>query len=155
VDGQQRVGDERPASAGVAWWIALRYLRTRRRQFAAFITRISVASLTLGVLVLTVVVSVMNGFDAELRQRILGTVPHLLIEGVDVDDPRSAELRNDPAWCECLQLLFGRRHDHGRRRGQSGQRLRDRPHRPGRHGHDHRACATARCRACSTTAAAC
>jgi lipoprotein-releasing system permease protein len=82
----------RRASAGVAWWIALRYLRTRRRRFASFITRISVASLTLGVLVLTVVVSVMNGFDAELRERILGTVPHLLIEGARSDDPRVTAL---------------------------------------------------------------
>jgi lipoprotein-releasing system permease protein len=81
--------------ARLAWWIALRYLRTRRRQFAAFITRISVASLTLGVLVLTVVVSVMNGFDAELRQRILGTVPHLMIEGVDVGDARVVAIGSD------------------------------------------------------------
>ncbi|HEX7035957.1 MAG TPA: FtsX-like permease family protein [Pseudomonadales bacterium] len=73
--------------SGVAWWIALRYLRTRRRQFASFITRISVGGLSLGVLVLTVVVSVMNGFDAELKQRILGTVPHLVIRGADVGDP--------------------------------------------------------------------
>lgn len=84
------------AGGQVAWWIALRYLRTRRRQFASFITRISVASLTLGVLVLTVVVSVMNGFDAELRLRILGTVPHLLIENTDVADARVAEIRARP-----------------------------------------------------------
>jgi lipoprotein-releasing system permease protein len=87
---------EGAASASVAWWIALRYLRTRRRQFASFITRISVASLTLGVLVLTVVVSVMNGFDAELRERILGTVPHVLIEGIDADDPEALVALADP-----------------------------------------------------------
>jgi lipoprotein-releasing system permease protein len=79
-----------------AWWIALRYVRTRRRQFASFITRISVAGLSLGVLVLTVVVSVMNGFDAELRLRILGTVPHLLIDRVQVGDPALAGVRDDP-----------------------------------------------------------
>ncbi|MFU8814107.1 MAG: FtsX-like permease family protein [Pseudomonadales bacterium] len=73
-----------------AWWIAWRYVRTRRRQFASFITRISVAGLSLGVLVLTVVVSVMNGFDVELRERILGTVPHLLIDQVHVGDPSLA-----------------------------------------------------------------
>lgn len=81
---------------GVAWWIALRYVRTRRRQFASFITRISVAGLTLGVLVLTVVVSVMNGFDAELKERILGTVPHMLIEGTEASAPELAPVRADP-----------------------------------------------------------
>jgi lipoprotein-releasing system permease protein len=82
--------------SGVAWWIALRYLRTRRRQFASFITRISVAGLTLGVLVLTVVVSVMNGFDAELKERILGTVPHLLIEGVEAGSEALEPVRTHP-----------------------------------------------------------
>jgi lipoprotein-releasing system permease protein len=68
-------------------WIALRYLKTRRRQFAAFITWFSVAGLALGVMVLTVVISVMNGFDAELKGRILGTVPHLIVESHTVDEP--------------------------------------------------------------------
>lgn len=83
-------------NAGVAWWIALRYVRTRRRQFASFITRVSVAGLTLGVMVLTVVVSVMNGFDAELRQRILGTVPHVLIEGTHAGAPELEAVREHP-----------------------------------------------------------
>ena len=89
----------------VAWWIAVRYLRTRRRRFSSFITRVSVAGLTLGVLVLTVVVSVMNGFDAELRSRILGTVPHLLIEGVEVTDDDVAALRGHPR-VEALYSFF-------------------------------------------------
>jgi len=77
-----------------AGWIALRYLRARRREFATFITRVSVIGLSLGVLVLTVVVSVMNGFDAELKRRILGTVPHVLLEEHDIAEPAVAELRN-------------------------------------------------------------
>lgn len=75
-----------------AWWIALRYLRTPRRQFATFVTRLSVAGLSLGVLVLTVVVSVMNGFDAELRTRILGTVPHVFVADRALSDPALARL---------------------------------------------------------------
>lgn len=67
-------------------WIAWRYLRTRKQRFAALITWVSLIGLTLGVLVLTVVVSVMNGFDAELRGRILGTVPHLMIEEAELPD---------------------------------------------------------------------
>ncbi len=73
-------------SRSVAWSLAIRYLKTRRRQFAAFITWVSLLGLALGVLVLTVVVSVMNGFDRELKTRILGTVPHILLEGVSLPD---------------------------------------------------------------------
>lgn len=83
-------------TTATAWWIALRYLTTRRREFAAFVTQVSVAGLSLGVLVLTVVVSVMNGFDGELKRRILGTVPHVLIENRQVDDPDVAALRAHP-----------------------------------------------------------
>ncbi len=83
-------------SSSVAWYLAVRYLRTRRKQFAAFITWISLAGLTLGVLVLTVVLSVMNGFDHELRTRILGTVPHVLLQGLKRSDPRMAEILSLP-----------------------------------------------------------
>ncbi len=95
------------ATAATAWWIALRYLTTRRRQFAAFVTQVSVAGLSLGVLVLTVVVSVMNGFDAELRQRILGTVPHILIQDVDLDDPAVAALREHPRVTGAFNFFTG------------------------------------------------
>jgi lipoprotein-releasing system permease protein len=75
-------------SSSVAWSLAIRYLSTRGKQFAAFITWVSLVGLTLGVMVLTVVLSVMNGFDAELKERILGTVPHVLLPGIDSADPR-------------------------------------------------------------------
>lgn len=94
-------------SSAVAWWIAWRYVRTRRRQFASFITRISVAGLTLGVLVLTVVVSVMNGFDAELKERILGTVPHLLVEGTTAGDENIERLREHPRVVSLYNFFVG------------------------------------------------
>lgn len=102
-------GDAKARRGGtsVAWWIAWRYVRTRRRQFASFITRVSVAGLTLGVLVLTVVVSVMNGFDAELKKRILGTVPHVMIEGVNRSDPRIAGLTDHPRIRERYNFFIG------------------------------------------------
>ncbi|MFT6259846.1 MAG: lipoprotein-releasing system permease protein [Crocinitomicaceae bacterium] len=57
--------------------IGLRYTGAKRRNhFISFISGISMAGLTLGVAVLILVLSVMNGFDRELRQRILGMVPH-------------------------------------------------------------------------------
>jgi lipoprotein-releasing system permease protein len=60
-------------------WIGWRYLRGQRRQFVSFISWVSVIGLGLGVAVLVVVISVMNGFDRELRTRILGTVPHIVL----------------------------------------------------------------------------
>ena len=59
-------------------WMARRYLTARRNQYASFVNWVSFAGLALGVMVLTVVVSVMNGFDRELKSRLLGTVPHAL-----------------------------------------------------------------------------
>ena len=65
----------------VALEIAVRYLLGGRNRYARFISWISLSGLALGVLVLSVVVSVMNGLDAELRSRILGTVPHVVVTG--------------------------------------------------------------------------
>jgi lipoprotein-releasing system permease protein len=63
----------------ISLWIGWRYLRGQRRQFVSFISWVSVVGLGLGVAVLVVVISVMNGFDRELRSRILGMVPHLVL----------------------------------------------------------------------------
>ncbi|MBY6112196.1 lipoprotein-releasing ABC transporter permease subunit [Halomonas sp. DP1Y21-3] len=61
--------------------IGLRYVRAKRRNhFISFISLTSMLGLTLGVAVLILVLSVMNGFDRELRQRVLGMVPHTQIE---------------------------------------------------------------------------
>ncbi len=60
-------------------WMARRYLTSRRNQYASFVNWVSLAGLALGVMVLTVVVSVMNGFDRELKTRLLGAVPHALV----------------------------------------------------------------------------
>ena len=49
--------------------------------FLSFITRVSMIGLTLGVIALIVVVSVMNGFDSQLKYRILGAVPHMVVHG--------------------------------------------------------------------------
>ena len=59
-------------------FLALRYLRPKRT-FVSVITLISVAGVTLGVAVLIVVISVMTGFDHQLRDKLLGLKPHLRI----------------------------------------------------------------------------
>ena len=72
-------------------WIAWRYTRSARgsgERFLPFITMVSLTGMALGVIALIVVVSVMNGFDAELKRRILGTVPHVVTgEQVPGDTP--------------------------------------------------------------------
>ena len=94
-------------SRSVAWSLAIRYLKTRRKQFAAFITWVSLLGLSLGVLVLTVVVSVMNGFDRELKTRILGTVPHVLIEGIDASDGRLDDILAMESVVDAYEFFLG------------------------------------------------
>ena len=66
------------------WLIGTRYLRsTHRRGFVSFVALMSVCGLTLGVATLIVVLSVMNGFERELRTRILSVTAHATIMGLD------------------------------------------------------------------------
>ncbi len=61
-------------------FIGLRYTRAKRRNhFISFISLISMLGITLGVMALIVVLSVMNGFENELRGRILGMVSHVTV----------------------------------------------------------------------------
>jgi lipoprotein-releasing system permease protein len=65
-------------------FIGLRYTRAKRRNhFISFISAISMAGIALGVAALIVVLSVMNGFQKELRARILGVASHVQITGPD------------------------------------------------------------------------
>ena len=65
-------------------FIGLRYTRAKRRTgFISFITLTSVLGIALGVAALITVLSVMNGFEAELRDRILGMTSHASITGAD------------------------------------------------------------------------
>lgn len=63
-------------------FIGLRYTAAKRNNhFISFISLASMLGLMLGVAALIIVLSVMNGFDRELKQRILGMVPHASISG--------------------------------------------------------------------------
>ena len=66
----------------------MRYLASGKHQYARFIGWVSLLGITLGVAVLILVLSVMNGFDRELSSRILGTVPHIVVE--PIREPGSA-----------------------------------------------------------------
>ncbi len=68
----------------LSFYIGLRYTAAKRRNhFISFISLTSMIGLMLGVAVLIIVLSVMNGFDRELKQRILGMVPHATIQGAN------------------------------------------------------------------------
>jgi lipoprotein-releasing system permease protein len=64
--------------------IGLRYLRAKRRNgFISFISLASILGILIGVMALITTISVMNGFQNELRDRILGMVSHATIDGLD------------------------------------------------------------------------
>jgi lipoprotein-releasing system permease protein len=68
--------------------IGLRYTRAKRRNhFISFISLISMCGIALGVAALIVVLSVMNGFQQELRSRILGVASHVQLTGVNGELP--------------------------------------------------------------------
>jgi lipoprotein-releasing system permease protein len=71
-------------ASGYEWLISTRYLRgTRGRGFLSFISLVSVLGLAIGVAVLIVVLSVMNGFARELQTRILSVTAHAELSGLD------------------------------------------------------------------------
>ena len=67
-------------------FIALRFLFARSdNNFFSPIALASFLGILLGVTILTIVSSVMNGFDSQLKDRLLGVVPHLYVEGSELD----------------------------------------------------------------------
>jgi lipoprotein-releasing system permease protein len=78
-------------------FVGLRYLRAKRQNhFISFISLISMLGIALGITTLITVISVMNGFEKELRARILGAISHATVESVDA--PMTE-------WAEVVQLV--------------------------------------------------
>jgi lipoprotein-releasing system permease protein len=78
-----------------SFFLALRYLKPKRT-FLSIITLISVLGVTLGVTVLILVISVMTGFDRELRQKVIDFDAHILVTSEDVlRDWRSLKAKID------------------------------------------------------------
>jgi lipoprotein-releasing system permease protein len=94
------------------WLVGLRYVRSRGvSRFVSFISGVSMAGIGLGVAVLIVVLSVMNGFEAELRERILAMTAHATVTGLDGrlaawQEARSQALA-DPRVLEAAPFLSG------------------------------------------------
>ena len=59
--------------------LGLKYFRSSKGAFVSFTSIMAVIGLTIGVAALIIVTSVMNGFEKELKDRILGVIPHVLI----------------------------------------------------------------------------
>ncbi len=61
-------------------FVARRYLTAKGKDtFLSVITLISIGGVVLGVMALVVVISVMNGFEIDLREKILGTTAHITV----------------------------------------------------------------------------
>jgi lipoprotein-releasing system permease protein len=79
----------------VSAFIGLRYAKASKgNNFIAFINFFSVAGITLGLTALITVLSVMNGFEGQLKQRILGIVPHIVVDTRNIDEVQRQAVRH-------------------------------------------------------------
>lgn len=91
----------------VSLFIGLRYSRSKKRTgFISFITFFSTVGIMLGVASLITVVAVMNGFEGELKKRILGIVPHVIVSQT-VDNEQK---ENFTAWSVLRKQLLQQNH---------------------------------------------
>jgi lipoprotein-releasing system permease protein len=75
------------------FFIGLRYLRAKRSEgFLSLITAISTGGVAVGVLTLNVVLAVMTGFEEDLRDRILGFTPHVVVSDYGASMPVHADV---------------------------------------------------------------
>lgn len=90
-------------------FLALRYLKPKRT-FLSIITLISILGVTLGIMVLILVISVMTGFEQELRRKVIGFDPHVVVTsgGVLEDwEKTAAVVRNDPDVVAAAPFVLG------------------------------------------------
>lgn len=92
--------------------IALRYMRSRNKnRFISFISLISILGIAIAVAVLIIVLSVMNGFEYEVRTKILSVVSHGAITGVAgrLDDWRQVQkiAENHPETASVARFITG------------------------------------------------
>jgi lipoprotein-releasing system permease protein len=90
-------------------FLALRYLQPKRT-FLSIITLISILGVTLGIMVLILVISVMTGFEQELRRKVIGFDPHVVVTsgGVLEDwENTAARVKNDPDVVAAAPFVLG------------------------------------------------
>ena len=86
----------------IALFLGYRYIKAKRtHQFMSLISRLSMWGLSLGVAILIIVMSVMNGFDQQLKTRILGRIPHAILQS------KTGSISNWPQLTRQLQTFPG------------------------------------------------
>lgn len=97
----------RPLSFFIGW----RYIRSRRQNgFISFISLFTFIAMALGVAVLLIVLSVMNGFEREIRQRLLTVMPHLTVTAPAEETewlPTASALQELPAVMQAAPYVSG------------------------------------------------
>jgi len=83
LEQSEAIGFNAPMLKNIPLYIGLRYTRAKRRnQFISFISAFSLVGMALGVMALIIVLSVMNGFDREIKERILSVIPHGFVDKI-------------------------------------------------------------------------
>lgn len=81
LEQSRAIGFNASMLKNIPLYIGLRYTRAKRRnQFISFISAFSLVGMALGVMALIIVLSVMNGFDREMKERILSVIPHGFVD---------------------------------------------------------------------------
>src|SRR5882724_7209959 len=99
--------------SGFEWLVAARYLRARRAEsFISVISGFSLIGIALGVATLIIVMSVMNGFRAELLGRILGVNGHMIVQSIDAKglpdyDAITMRVRGVPSITAAFPIIEG------------------------------------------------
>jgi lipoprotein-releasing system permease protein len=97
----------------VTWelFVGLRYLRARRRSFLSLISFISLLGVVIGVATLDIVLAVMTGFEQDLRDKILGMNPHIVVVSyagpVDGDPALVERVRQVPGVLAAGPFVYG------------------------------------------------
>jgi len=92
----------------ISIFIGLRYSRSKSHAgFVSFITFFSTVGILLGVASLIAVVSVMNGFEGELKKRILGIVPHVIVSDFTSNE---SSTKQDLRWPSLREELLNKPH---------------------------------------------
>ena len=92
-------------------FVGLRYLRARRRSFLSLISFISLLGVVIGVATLDIVLAVMTGFEQDLRDKILGMNPHIVVVSyagpVDGDPALVERVRQVPGVVAAGPFVYG------------------------------------------------
>ena len=92
-------------------FVGLRYLRARRRSFLSLISLISLLGVVIGVATLDIVLAVMTGFEQDLRDKILGMNPHIVVVSyagpVDGDPKLVDRVREVPGVVGAGAFVYG------------------------------------------------